>query len=68
MVALGMASDEGVPVVGDGDRNVREDGGGVGEAAGGGGGGAEIEELGAGGGVELENSGGYEVRLELFDV
>lgn len=64
--ALGVAADDGVPIVSSGGGDLQKDVGGVGEAAGGGGG-AEIEEFGSGG-IELEEACGYEVGLKLFDV
>lgn len=67
-MALGEAAYDGVPVVGDWGGNVTENVSGVEDASSGRGGGAKFKKLGTRGRVELENTGGYEVSLELFDV
>lgn len=64
MLALGVASDESIPVIRQWEGDQTEDGGGVRKAAGGG---AEIEELCAGI-VALEEAGDSEVGVELLNV
>lgn len=67
MVAVGEASDDGVPVVGGGGLDLQENVCGEVEVAEGGEG-AEVEEFCAWRGGEVEEAGGEEEGLELFDV
>ncbi|KAI3680253.1 hypothetical protein L2E82_50478 [Cichorium intybus] len=68
LMALSKAADDGVPVISDWEGNVTEDVNGVEEAARGRGGGAKFKEFGTRERVEVENTGGDEVSLELFDM
>lgn len=64
----GEAAEEGVEVVGEGEVDGGEEGEGVGEGGGGEGEGGDVEEVEAEGRGGLEEVGGEEVGVELFEV